>query len=575
MRHLAVFVGVMGTLIAVDRETLRTAVEDGRSWLATQGVTSLSSPAPAEVVPVVEPVPAPEQLGAVDDSRVALANVPDAAGIPPEEPDPPAVVEDANDVGVVAAAVIDAGDGIADDGMGDDAPVEAEPLPVEHAEGDPVLVSIARETWIFSEPRWRSRKLGYLRAGATVKRDEDPVHRRGCRRGWYRIEPEGFVCHNRTATLDREHPVAQLSATRPFMGDLPYTYVRSRYPTPPLYVRLPTEEQQRKVEPSLDGHRRKHRALAAKASYTPFPEPDPIPGLLGTGEVIPGLGGQNRGAQRVTLGHARVRSGFALLGTYEHEGRRFGLTTELALLPLDRTRVVPPSALSGVRLSEEFGLPLAIVRSKYAKRYAVHPENGGFMVEEPLPWRSAVALTGRTKKRGETWYLEARDGSYLRADQVIHLRKFNKAPKWARQGKKWIDVSLLRQALVAYEGTTPVYATIVSTGAGGIGDPEETHATVQGAFLVHTKHLSVTMDGDEAGDEFDLRDVPYVQYFTEGYALHGAYWHDDFGRPRSHGCVNLAPKDAAWLFRWTDPPVPKGWHAALSLKKGTIVYVHP
>lgn len=567
MRHLAVFVGALGALVAVDEATVTTAVEHGRTWLAGRGLLEAEPVAlakPADVVPTRE-------LQPVVDVDTTLGQVPDAAGLPPEEPEPPEVVQGDDDelLGPDDGSTKDG----ADDGMGDDAPEDVEPE--EEAAGDPVLVSIARETWVFAEPRWRSRKLGYLRAGAVVSRDEEPVHRRGCRRGWYRIEPEGYVCHNRTATLDPKHPVAQLSATRPYMAGLPYTYVTSRYPTPPLYARLPTEKQQRKIEPSLEGHKRKHRALAAKPSYTPYPAADPIPALLGSGDVLPGLGGQNRGRNRLTLGHARVRSGFALLGTYDHEGRRFGLTTELALLPLDRTRVVAASQLSGVRLSTEFNLPLAIVTSKYAKRYTVHPNNGGLMNDGDVPWRSAVALTGRTKKRGETWYLEARDGSYLRSDQVIHLRKYKNAPKWARQGKKWIDVSLLRQALVAYEGTEPVYATIVSTGAGGIGDPEETHATVQGAFLVHTKHLSVTMDGDDAGDEFDLRDVPYVQYFTEGYALHGAYWHDDFGRPRSHGCVNLAPMDAAWLFGWTDPPVPEGWHASLSLKKGTVVYVHP
>ena len=77
------------------------------------------------------------------------------------------------------------------------------------------------------------------------------------------------------------------------------------------------------------------------------------------------------------------------------------------------------------------------------------------------------------------------------------------------------------------------------------------------------------------GDEFDFRDVPFVQYFTEGYALHAAYWHDEFGTPQSHGCVNLSPNDAAWLFDWTDPQVPAAWHAALSLRKGTLVYIHP
>ena len=106
-------------------------------------------------------------------------------------------------------------------------------------------------------------------------------------------------------------------------------------------------------------------------------------------------------------------------------------------------------------------------------------------------------------------------------------------------------------------------------------DPEETFATVRGTFYVRSKHVSGTMDGEEGADEaFDLRDVPYIQYFHQGYALHGAYWHDDFGRPRSHGCINLTPGDAAWLFRFTDPPVPDEWHGATSPQGGTLIYIH-
>ena len=54
-----------------------------------------------------------------------------------------------------------------------------------------------------------------------------------------------------------------------------------------------------------------------------------------------------------------------------------------------------------------------------------------------------------------------------------------------------------------------------------------------------------------------------------------AYWHDEFGKVRSHGCVNLAPKDAAWLFEWTDPSVPVTWHGVLNKERGTVVYIHP
>jgi lipoprotein-anchoring transpeptidase ErfK/SrfK len=76
---------------------------------------------------------------------------------------------------------------------------------------------------------------------------------------------------------------------------------------------------------------------------------------------------------------------------------------------------------------------------------------------------------------------------------------------------------------------------------------------------------------------FQLRDVPYIQYFESGYALHAAYWHDVFGTPRSHGCVNLAPVDAHRIFFWTDPPVPVGWHAVNAgedMGDGSLVVIH-
>ena len=130
--------------------------------------------------------------------------------------------------------------------------------------------------------------------------------------------------------------------------------------------------------------------------------------------------------------------------------------------------------------------------------------------------------------------------------------------------------------LVVYEGSRPIFATLVSTGRGGLGDPATTGATVQGTFFVQSKHVSATMDGDPASEAaFELHDVPYVQYFHQNYAIHGAYWHDDFGKARSNGCVNVSPADAAYLFELTDPPVPAEWHGAMNPVGGTLVYVHP
>jgi len=103
-------------------------------------------------------------------------------------------------------------------------------------------------------------------------------------------------------------------------------------------------------------------------------------------------------------------------------------------------------------------------------------------------------------------------------------------------------------------------------------------STPQGTFRIVQKHVTTTMDSAVADHEFELRDVPWVMYFKGGYALHAAYWHDDFGRARSHGCVNLSPIDARYLFENTSPGVPEHWHAAYAgdaTEAGTLINIHP
>ncbi len=448
------------------------------------------------------------------------------------------------------------------------------PAPVTPKHDGPVLASTARETWVFAEPRWNSRKLGYLRAGAVVDRRAKPAGWSSCPDGWYRIEPKGYVCVGPMATVDVNNPVVVASSKRPLKDGLPYVYAMGRFPPPPLYTRLPTRAEMQKAEPDLVNALRKAVTLSRDASFVAPPAADPLPAFLEKGAMLPPLANTFRSADAVTAGRARIRSGFALLGTYEHEGRKWGMTTDLTLLPLDRVRMVKPSVFHGITLDAETTLPVVFARSKHALRYTLNA-GGGLGHGEPIAHREAVAVTDVVRRFNGTLYFQAKDGTFISSEQAVKVEKFHKAPAWATAGRKWIDVSILRQALVAYEGEKPVYVTLVSTGADGTGDPKKTHSTIQGAFLIHTKHTTVTMDGDSAGDEFDFRDVPFVQYFTEGFALHAAYWHDEFGTPRSHGCVNLAPIDAAWLFGWTDPVVPEGWHAALSLKRGTLVYTHP
>jgi hypothetical protein len=104
---------------------------------------------------------------------------------------------------------------------------------------------------------------------------------------------------------------------------------------------------------------------------------------------------------------------------------------------------------------------------------------------------------------------------------------------------RWIDVDLGDQLLTAYEGASPVMRFLVSSGTNA-------HPTVTGQFRIWVKLESTRMKGPG----YDLEDVPYTMYFYEGYGLHGAYWHNNFGAPMSHGCVNLSPSDAEWLFNF-------------------------
>jgi lipoprotein-anchoring transpeptidase ErfK/SrfK len=104
-------------------------------------------------------------------------------------------------------------------------------------------------------------------------------------------------------------------------------------------------------------------------------------------------------------------------------------------------------------------------------------------------------------------------------------------------GERWIDVDLTHQLLIAYEGETPVRWVPVSSGLAR-------YPTVVGQFRVYVKYLSTHM----SGDGYDYPDVPHTMYYYKGYAVHGAYWHNNFGHPMSHGCVNLPLPEAEWLY---------------------------
>ena len=137
------------------------------------------------------------------------------------------------------------------------------------------------------------------------------------------------------------------------------------------------------------------------------------------------------------------------------------------------------------------------------------------------------------------------------------------------QEKKRIYVDLATQTVTAFEGENPVLVTRCASGAKGTETP-------LGEFRTYHKGPSIHMtnQGDGTENTYHLPGVPWVSFFTgSGVALHGTYWHNDYGRPSSRGCVNLTPNDAKFIYRWTQPEVPIGTPYLNQPGDGTLVQV--
>src|SRR5262249_12205013 len=154
-------------------------------------------------------------------------------------------------------------------------------------------------------------------------------------------------------------------------------------------------------------------------------------------------------------------AGFAISRVFTWQGRTFGLTTELDVIPLDRTTLVKPSAFHGVALSASEDLPVAIVNKRWAIRYVAAP-TGGVKPDRTFQLRQPLKLTGKkTVFEGVTFW-ESTEGNYVPVSSALIVDKRDSYPSVAEGSRKWIDVSIRHQYLVAYEGTKAAYVTLVS-----------------------------------------------------------------------------------------------------------------
>lgn len=169
------------------------------------------------------------------------------------------------------------------------------------------------------------------------------------------------------------------------------------------------------------------------------------------------------------------------------------------------------------------------------------------------------------------WYqiIDDRYGGYYmaRAEHFRPITAEEVAPISPGVPGKRVEVDLTKQRLICFEGSRPVYVTRIATGS-------FPGSTPIGEYTVERKQASRHMANDFDGDDFDLPGVPWVLYISwTGVSIHGTYWHNNYGRPQSHGCINLTPEAANWVYRWTDPFVPLEVERMES-KEGTRVIVY-
>lgn len=365
---------------------------------------------------------------------------------------------------------------------------------------------------LFQRPESGAPRRGTAALGARLPLFE-AILGSGCEGRWLSVGPMAWVCERVVRLSERPPLAADTQATPPADG-LPYRY---------YFV-------------GSDGSLGYRELLSAEQGV---PDAELEPDFV------------------VALTDVRLRS----------QGDPFGLTTHLLWVPMRDLVPAQPTLFRGAE--RPFTAPAWII-SDATQAFAAP---GGRSLPDRYPRHTRVERIEQRKAGGQLWFRVGAD-HWLRARDLTYASEAQ-PPAGLRPHERWIDVDLERQVLTAFVGDQPLLQTLISSGR-GTGDAE--NATPKGEHRIWVKLRASDMDNLENPDAsryYAIQSVPWVMYFKRGYGLHGAFWHHDFGRVRSHGCVNLSPLDAHRLFHWTSPHVPAGWTAVFptDYERGTLVRV--
>lgn len=464
---------------------------------------------------------------------------------------------------------------------------------------------------VYAAPNLESARLGHLRIGQRVMvTTAVPDEGEGCKKGFHGLPSGGFACASKGLIVDPEKaPYMKLPPPAPRVDSPnPYDYVVVAKDGTPMWWRpadadermlaaekyiatLPPEE--RPAPKPAPGTKKATAAKDPPAKALPGVNDEPVPELSPEEQAeierkkAEAAEARRKAREEREAELARKRAGLPLSpGTpflskgnilsvgdrTKEKGRRWLRTARGGYVEAGRLYGKKVFDFEGAVLEEGTAFPFGFIWSDKAAAFEL-TEDGSLKRKKKLDDRAFVDLEPETKTIANRVYYQTSEGLWVR-ESHLRLAEPREIPEGVDPWERWIDVSLSKQLLVAYEGQTPVFATLVSTGKKG--NKEESFRTPKGQWRIQSKQITSSMAGTTATDgDYAIEDVPWAMFFEGNYALHGAFWHSRFGRTRSHGCVNLGPTDARWLFNWTTPFLPETWHGVKSQEDspGSMVVV--
>jgi hypothetical protein len=432
---------------------------------------------------------------------------------------------------------------------------------VLHVTGEPLR--------IHAEAGSTSLVVGTARAGGHVELSswvpEFPAA--DCREGWRQVRPRGYACPGPGTTTEADAAAVGVLAEYRLASAAALPAEYGLVDETPVYLRIPTLDEQQRSEPGLEQRRRRFATpLQADAGGDDFdrsravgPVPDDLRGgafsPLSPKPVMPGS---------PVAGMLPAGARLSWIAELAATDRTWLITQDLLFVPRDHARTAVIPGFHGLELTDNVGV--AFVGSKAIKKYRRRTDDGRF-VAEPDPWPPATAIfltvpAGRYSE--DRWLATVEPGIFVRADEAI-VAHATPPTQWGLDaGARWLEIDARQNMLLVREGQAITFATLVSVGRA---------VTARGRFRLTAKHVTMAF----APRVRFSAEVPLVMIATdagdhEAASLYGAIWQPTWGAPTAAPGIALSPLDARRIFDWTLPTLPDGWHSVIA--DGTWIVLH-